>query len=141
MLTKLAIITDDIEPLIDVIKTSTKSFSIKKCTTNSKKTCFVIIAEETCNKDIYTILNGEFDVRFVDPNYVFKTEEDYFLKDIERPIKVILQHQKENEEDEFKWLNVEDERFKEIHTDSDYFIDVSHTEYKKNGYLKFFIKK
>lgn len=140
MLTKLAIITDDINSLVDVISSTIKSNKIKKCTTQSNNICFVVETDEVLNKELYNILNRDFDVRFVDLNYVFKIEEDYYFKSFEKSTKINFKIKKESESENLKWLNIYDQRFKNLYIDSDYYIDVSHNEYKKNGYLKFYVK-
>ncbi|EQB61480.1 isoleucyl-trna synthetase [Vairimorpha apis BRL 01] len=128
MLTKLAIITDDINSLVDVISSTIKSNKIKN-------------VQHILNKELYNILNRDFDVRFVDLNYVFKIEEDYYFKSFEKSTKINFKIKKESESENLKWLNIYDQRFKNLYIDSDYYIDVSHNEYKKKWIFKILCKK
>ncbi|KAK6089450.1 hypothetical protein P3W45_001587 [Vairimorpha bombi] len=79
---RLAIINcKDILPLHDLIEDITKDFILKKCTSKTGNTCYLVESDIKNNTELYNILDNLdvegslIDCRFVDDDFMFKDEE------------------------------------------------------------------
>ncbi|WUR05054.1 uncharacterized protein VNE69_12039 [Vairimorpha necatrix] len=135
--TRLAILDcQDINSLFDIIEDITLDFSIKECTSKKGNMCHIIESTIEDNIKIYEILK-DLDCRFVGEEMEFEREVEIKKEQATKPKNCKILNVKEVEDLE---IDLYDERFSEMYTNEEYNLDTSHDEYKRSGYLKYYLE-